>query len=607
MIVIILILIIGKFELIWNPPFLFTAMNITFLTIIMFFVSILAVRSYLFNKSITIILLGSGTLALGFGGLLAGFEILGNNINSTVTIYNTSALVAGFFILTSAFLSIKKSNKLSRTKFLPLILYPLVIVLIILISYLIQNHIWPQYFIQGAGPTIMDITVLYTTIILFGISALLLIFNSDNSDLNFRRWYGLGLGLISIGLFAVSIQISVGDPLNWIGRISQYLGAVYILIAIITSIRETGIWMLPWEEALHETEVKYRRIVETAFEGIMITNNKGIITFVNPRMAEMLGYATQELIGMDGTSLIYPDELNESFKRIKNRDNGVKEEYDLKFRRKDGKKLWVHVTGSPIYDKKGRHIGNLGMYTDITSRKKAEKKLISTINELKRSNHELEQFAYVASHDLQEPLRMVSLFSQLLSKRYKNSLDNDADEFIDFIIEGSQRMKDLIDDLLDYSRVTSNAKEFERVDLENVLTNVLSNLSMIIEENDAIVTHEPLPIVFVDKSQIEQVFQNLISNGIKFHGNNKPEIHISALNDGNQWIFSVKDNGIGIDHNYQEKIFDVFKRLHTRENYPGSGIGLSICLKIIHRHGGKIWVESEIGNGSTFYFTIPKT
>ncbi len=244
-------------------------------------------------------------------------------------------------------------------------------------------------------------------------------------------------------------------------------------------------------------------------------------------------------------------------------------------------------------------------FVEALMRKRAEISLKENVKDLKRSNLELEQFAYVSSHDLQEPIRMVTSFTQLLERKYKGQLDSDADEYIEFIVEGAHRMKYLIDDLLEFSRVSSDAKKFENIDLENVLDIVISNLYVSINESHARISHDQLPTVFADESQMCQVLQNLISNAIKFHGDETPEIHISAHRDGNKWIFSVTDNGIGIEPEYQKQIFEVFKRLHTRSDYPGSGIGLSVSHKIIKRHEGNIWVESEPGEGSTFYFTIP--
>ena len=235
-----------------------------------------------------------------------------------------------------------------------------------------------------------------------------------------------------------------------------------------------------------------------------------------------------------------------------------------------------------------------------------QNELKENIKKLEISNAELEQFAYVASHDLQEPLRMVASFTQLLDMKYKDKLDSEADEYIDFIVEGSHRMKDLIDDLLSFSRLNTDKKEFHLTDLNQVLDSVLLGLKSTIEEEDAHISKDNLPILWCDSSQISQVFQNLISNSIKFH-QTPPRIHISSEENDHEWVLGVSDEGIGIDPEHQQKIFDVFKRLHTREEYAGTGIGLSICKRIVERHNGKIWVESEPGEGANFYFTLPKT
>ncbi|HEV2424457.1 MAG TPA: ATP-binding protein [Terriglobia bacterium] len=225
--------------------------------------------------------------------------------------------------------------------------------------------------------------------------------------------------------------------------------------------------------------------------------------------------------------------------------------------------------------------------------------------ELERSNAELEQFANVASHDLQEPLRMVAIFGQLLADRYRGKLDSDADAYLGFLVEGAHRMRALIDGLLTFSRVQSKARELEATDTEEVLRNALADLTVTIEQSAAAVTHDPLPVVMADSSQLEQLLQNLIANAVKFAADGPPRIHVSADRVGEQWVFSVRDNGIGIDPRYHDKIFGIFQRLHSRETYPGTGIGLSVCKRIVERHGGRIWVESAEGQGSTFYFSVP--
>jgi PAS domain S-box-containing protein len=239
-------------------------------------------------------------------------------------------------------------------------------------------------------------------------------------------------------------------------------------------------------------------------------------------------------------------------------------------------------------------------------RAQAEKRLEHYAAELERSNRELEQFAYVASHDLQEPLRMVTSYLQLLERRYRGRLDQDADDFITYAVDGASRMRMLINDLLTYSRVSTRAKPFEPTDCSEILNHALSNLRVASEENEATITFDHLPIVEVDATQLTQVFQNLISNAIKFHRADVPPcIHVSAERQGDEWRFSVRDNGIGIAPEHSERIFLIFQRLHTREEYPGTGIGLAVCKKIVERHNGRIWVESIPGGGSTFYFTIP--
>ena len=234
----------------------------------------------------------------------------------------------------------------------------------------------------------------------------------------------------------------------------------------------------------------------------------------------------------------------------------------------------------------------------------ARQKLEESVAELGRSNADLQQFAYVASHDLQEPLRMVSSYTQLIAKRYKGKLDADADEFIAFAVDGANRMQRLIQDLLAYSRVKTGGRQFEPTAMETVLKAALANLTNAVAESHAVITHDSLPAVMGDEKQLAQLFQNLLSNAVKFRGPQPLHIHISAKQADGEWLFAVRDNGIGIDPEYADRIFVIFQRLHTREEYPGTGIGLAICKKIVERHGGRMWVESDRGKGATFYFTL---
>lgn len=281
---------------------------------------------------------------------------------------------------------------------------------------------------------------------------------------------------------------------------------------------------------------------------------------------------------------------------------------DTVFRTRPGNKGFNHISVKAIIEKdnNGKAVRMAGVCFDITEMKKgAEKTLFSLNEDLKRSNRELEQFAYVASHDLQEPLRMVSSFTQMLAHRYKDKLDDDANEFIQYAVDGALRMQSLINDLLEYSRVETKGKDPAVIDMHDILDQVINNLNIKITEKNAKVIYDELPVVIADGSQMIQLLQNLIDNALKFSGTS-PEIHISSREESDHYLFSVQDNGIGIEPEYFTKIFQIFQRLHAKEDYPGTGIGLAICRRIVERHGGKIWVESKPGEGTIFYFTIIK-
>ncbi len=339
-------------------------------------------------------------------------------------------------------------------------------------------------------------------------------------------------------------------------------------------------------------------IVTQALDGIIISWNNGA--------EQVYGYSSEEVQGKN-VSILEPNNRKGEIKQLieKTKHSEKVQRYETLRLKKDGTVINASVTLSPVYDASGKFVAVSCISRDISESKKAEEILKSKLEELARSNAELEQFAYVSSHDLQEPLRMISSYLQLLQRRYEGNIDEKADKYIHFAVDGAFRMQNLINDLLEFSRVTTRAGEPEPTDSEFVLNQVLSNLELYIRENKATISHDPLPDVMADSTQLAQVFQNLIANGIKFHSEEAPKIRISAEKKEKEWVFSVQDNGIGIDPQYSEKIFEVFKRLHNKEAYPGTGIGLAVCKKIVERHGGHIWVESELGKGSTFYFTLP--
>jgi len=358
------------------------------------------------------------------------------------------------------------------------------------------------------------------------------------------------------------------------------------------------------EEALLESEALYSAVIGQAFDIIFLVdvNTKSIVVG-NIAFQEMLGFSSNDLSDLTLYDIIAGDK-----ECIERKLNCIKMsgKYIIgteQYRRKDGSIIDVEASSNLIHYGKKEILCVIAR--DITERKRMEKELFRKTADLVRSNQDLEQFAYIASHDLQEPLRTITRFVQLLQKRYHGKLDQDAEEFIDFIVGGTKRMQQLINDLLIYSRVNTMKEPPRLMNSEDALKTAMQNLRYVLEEAKGTITYEKMPSIVADERQMTQLFQNIIGNALKFHGKDAPRIEVSAAMKENDWIFSVRDNGIGIDPKYEDRIFEIFQRLHAHEEYSGTGIGLAIAKKIVERHDGHIWVDSEPGVGSTFYFTIP--
>ena len=362
------------------------------------------------------------------------------------------------------------------------------------------------------------------------------------------------------------------------------------------------------EQHLAQMESRYRGLLEAAPDAMVVVNQADDIVLLNVQAENQFGYRRDELLGQKVTSII-PEGFAERIVSdgLRSAEDALAQQIgtgiELVGRRRDASEFPIEIMLSPLASADGILV--TAAIRDITARKSAEAQLLKKVEELNRSNVELEQFAAFASHDLQEPLRMVASYMKLLSKRYKGKLDSDADEYIAFAAEGAARMHQLIHDLLLYSRVGTKGKEMRDTESEKSLEQAIINLRGAIQESGALVTHDPLPSVMADERQLIQLFQNLVGNAIKYQSPGTPKIHISAArNDGKKWMFSVHDNGLGIDPQYFEKIFGMFQRLHKRDEFAGTGIGLAICKKIVERHGGNISVESQPGEGSTFRFAL---
>ena len=366
------------------------------------------------------------------------------------------------------------------------------------------------------------------------------------------------------------------------------------------------------EEHLVQSEGRYRGLLEAAPDAMVVVNQAGEIVLLNLQAEKQFGYGRDELIGQKVTSII-PQGFAERLiaDGIRTAAEALAQQIgtgiELLGCRKDGTEFPIEIMLSPL--ETAGSILVTAAIRNVSERKKSEERLKDILAELRRSNEELQQFANFASHDLQEPLRMVTSYTQLLARRYHGRLDTNADEFISYAVDGCARMQVLIGDLLAYARVGTREHSDNKAPSEKALRQALKNLGAAIEDSGSIITHDPLPTITIDSMQLVQVFQNLIGNAIKYRRSESPRIHVSAQRTGNAigaaWTFSVRDNGIGIQPAYYEKIFVLFQRLHLRTEFKGTGIGLAICKKTVDRLGGRIWVESVPNEGSTFYFTLP--
>jgi len=367
------------------------------------------------------------------------------------------------------------------------------------------------------------------------------------------------------------------------------------------------------EDALKESETRLREVLENSLDASYKRNlETDSYDYMSPVFARISGYTRDELESMPLETIMdltLPDDTAE-IKRVIAESmcgaTGTAYQVDYRFKHKDGQYRWLHDQFTVMRDAGGQNLALIGSVSDITERKQAEDKLRAMAAELERSNKDLEQFAAIVSHDLQEPLRMVASYTQLLAERYEGRLDEKTKKYVAYVVDGAIRMQQLINDLMIYSRIGTHGTTMETKDSHSILGDAIRNLDSAIVESNAIITYDELPTVRFDTAQLVQVFQNLLANAIKFRGEGLPHVHVSARDDSAEWVFSIRDNGIGIDRMYGDRVFVIFQRLHTPQIFPGTGIGLAVCKRIVERHGGRIWFESEPGKGSTFFFTVPK-
>jgi PAS domain S-box-containing protein len=358
-------------------------------------------------------------------------------------------------------------------------------------------------------------------------------------------------------------------------------------------------------QVAEEAATFFRSMVDHVPIGIARTDLSGNFVYVNEEFCRMVGSTAHDLLGQPQDDVIPRSSADKSGSI--NRRVAERAQTDERIERlaRDDREQFMKVIRTPVKDAQGQVIGIQAIWLDVTELKQAQHGVERYAQNLERSNIDLQQFAYVASHDLQEPLRAVSSYCQLLEKHYSGQFDERALRWLQFVVNGAQRMQTLVRDLLTYARIDNKAESWITVDSGSACRQAIDNLSQLISESGAQVTVGKLPIVWADATQLEALFQNLIGNAVKFRGDRPPRVSITAQGVESNWVFAVRDNGIGIKPEFHERVFEIFKRLQSHEDYPGTGIGLAICKRIVERYGGNIWVESQFGQGSTFYFTLP--
>lgn len=568
------------------------------------------------SLSLIVLLIGSITLFEYISGFSLGIDQIlfmeQEGAFQTVNLNRMSLVAASSFLLISISLLTLDNEKNRNFE-----LFQLLTILVGCISFLVVLG----YFYQTTIYPLMNTTIPspYGSIVLIVIALTVLASRPDKGFIEILmsdRISGVFGRRVIPGLIIVPLI------LGWLRLSGEKAGLYDAAFGTAITIFSTVVLLiiLVWLSILSIDGIDIRRLkaeenikrqadlLNLTHDAIFVRNLNNEITFWNKGSEETYGWGQKEILGKVTYELLqteYPkplDEIQGDVLRYGQWDG------ELKHKKRDGTFIIVLSRWSLQKDRNGKPMGFLEINTDITERKEAERKLKTYLHELKRSNDELQQFTYITSHDLQEPLRSIVSFAQLLEKRYKGKLDSDADEYIDFMVEGATRMKEMIRGLLDYSLIRTRGGLFKPVNVETTLNHAISNLYDSIKESKAEINYNKLPTVIADENQLIQLFQSIIGNAIKFKKpEEKPKIHISAEKDPQEkaYIFSISDNGIGMEPEYTDKIFEVFKRLHTIDEYRGVGIGLAIAKRIVQRHGGEIWVESELGKGSTFCFTIP--
>jgi len=613
---------------VFEPPLLLPIMNTLFAGLIPIAVSIIAARTYLYSGLSSFLFLGCGMMTFGCGAILAGWLIGGSQgPNVNVTIYNTGALLGSVFHICSAIIKYKntKPDALPERRTFKLILT--YTGLIFFMFFLTLATLWgmtPKFFIQGVGPTLLRQLVLGTAVALFLLSGLIIMSIFTKKKRSFQYWYSLSLFMIALGLFAFFLQKSVGSPIGWLGRSGQYIGGFYALVAVLITFKRARSDGTSLQSAMaglfQDAELSYHALVETVMDPIISFNQDGTIIQWNSAAEKVLGYRQSEAVGASLFDLVIGEVFIDIFRNELHNLSTINDrlkvgrQLEITGKAKCGSNIPVDVSISAM--KAGDQWSYVCVFRDITERKKAvadirklneelEQRIEERTSELQAKNTELESFTYTVSHDLKSPLITIQYFTgQIMHDLAVGRYDSAQDDLAK-ITAAASKMTDLLNDLLELSRIGRMMNSSEQINMRRLVGDILMQLEGSLRQRQIKIVVQPdLPVVQGDQKRIAEVVQNLIENAIKYMGNQAaPRIEIGAKQGRDECIFFVSDNGAGIDPRHHERIFGLFNKLDAKSE--GTGVGLALVKRIVEMHGGRVWVESEgIGMGSRFCFTV---
>lgn len=602
----------GTFE----PPFLLPVLNTLFIFCTGLIISITCYKNYLFCGTTPILFMGSGALVLGCGGLATGWLLYFSNVNIGVTTYNVSLFVSALMHLLS---TLHSNSRLNPEENVPqrsvrlFFLYFLMIVIIVFTILSVHYHILPPFFIQGSGPTPTRQIVLALAFSFYLISGIYLLKYYLHRKVTFFYWYSLGLLLFTLATGILFFIPSLGCSMNWLSRIAQIVASIFFILAVWSAYRENNLKGASINNAIaeifNESPTYWNDLLNAMTDIVVSFNENGKILQWNKSAERVFGYSHADAVGKQ-ISFISPEKEQIALWTSSIDDTTIKELFENKdffetrLTKKNGVEFFAEVSKSITSLSYG--IVTTLVIRDITERKNLEQDLKLRANELAFLNKELETFSYSVAHDLRSPLQAIMLFNQILLRDYSSFLDKEGVLYLSRIGSSAEKMKDIISDMLNLAQVTRQEIRIQSIDFSSLIHSIANDIQSADSNRVVNITIKPGMYAHGDEDLLRIALQNLLSNAWKFTGKTEsPYIECSSMQKENAMVFYISDNGAGFDNTKATCLFQPFRRLHSKADFSGTGVGLAIVDKVIRRHGGEIWAEGEVGKGATFYFTIP--